>query len=168
MPDRAVPAVVGERDRLGERDVQPAAAGDADRHLRDLDRVREPGALVVLGERRTPGTCPPGAGTPGAVQDPVEVALEAHPERVGLLGHAPGGRPHGPGRARRELRVLQVLPLLPVEQLDRADLRRGVRVAPAGSSPAAKPSIVAAQLRGPLGETPASSWLMGSRVPTRV
>ena len=45
---RAVAAVVRERDRLGERHAQVGGPGDAGGDLRDLDRVGEPGAEVVV------------------------------------------------------------------------------------------------------------------------
>ena len=91
-PGRPVPAVVGERDRLDQRQAEVGGPGDAGGHLRDLDRVGEPGAEVVvlrgdehLALARQP---PPRA----RVLDAVEVALEAQPERVGLLGAGPRPR----------------------------------------------------------------------------
>ena len=85
---RAVPAVVAERDRLGERHVEAAGAGDGGGHLRHLERVGEPCPLVVLGEDEDLGL----AGQPaegGGVEDAVAVALEAGPPLVGLLGARP-------------------------------------------------------------------------------
>ena len=40
VPAGTVTAVVRERDRLGERHAEPGDAGNADRDLGDLDRVR--------------------------------------------------------------------------------------------------------------------------------
>ena len=102
VPGRAVPAVVGEGDRLHERDAQVGGPGDAGGHLRDLDRVGEPGAeMVVFGgdeHLALAGEPPPRT----RVLHPIEVALEAQPVRVGLLGTGPLPRPDRPGRARRE------------------------------------------------------------------
>ena len=59
--------------------------------LRDLERVGEPGALVVLGKDETWRlACKPPEG--GGVQDAVTVALEAGAVGVGLFGDSPGCR----------------------------------------------------------------------------
>ena len=94
---RAVPAVVRERDRLGERNAQPGDAGDAGRDLRDLDRVREPGAEVIVfgGDVHLALAREPAPRT--RVLDAIEVALEAQAVGIGLLGRsarlpAPTGR----------------------------------------------------------------------------
>ncbi len=50
-----VAAVVPERDGLGERDVEPQRPGDGARDLGHLERVGQPGALVVLGEHEDLG-----------------------------------------------------------------------------------------------------------------
>ena len=89
VPGRAVAAVVRERDRFGERHAEPGRARDAGRDLRDLDRMGEPGAqVVVLGgdEHLALARQPPPRPR---VLDPIEVAFEAQPELVGLLGPAP-------------------------------------------------------------------------------
>ena len=75
---RAVAAVVPEGDRLGQSHVERAGPRDAGGHLGDLERVGQPGALMVVGEDedlRLAGEAPEGA----RVQDPVAVALEAGP-----------------------------------------------------------------------------------------
>ena len=109
---RAVPAVVGERDRLDQREAQARGPGDAGGDLRDLDRVGEPGAeVVVLGgdeHLALAGEAPPRA----RVLDAVEVALEAQAVGVGLLGPGPVPRPDRPGGARRERGVELGLALL--------------------------------------------------------
>ena len=100
VPAGAVAAVVGQGDRLGERDVQAQGPGDRRRHLGDLERVGEAGALVVVGEDedlRLPGESPEGAG----VQDPVTVALEAGAQRVGRFGEAAMAAAPAAGRTRR-------------------------------------------------------------------
>ena len=85
VTSRTVAAVVPQGDGLGEGDVEPRRLGQADRHLGDLDGVREPGPLVVLGEDehlRLAGQAPEGGG----VEDAVAVPLEAGAVRVGVLG----------------------------------------------------------------------------------
>ena len=81
---RAVAAVVAERDRLGERDVEAERPGDRRGHLGDLEGVGEPGALVVVGEHEHLGLAGQAAER-GGVQDAVAVAFEAGAARVGLL-----------------------------------------------------------------------------------
>ena len=51
VPERRVPEVVAERDGLGQLLVQPEHLGDAARDLRDLERVRQPRAVVIAGRR---------------------------------------------------------------------------------------------------------------------
>ena len=100
-----MPAVVRERDRLGERHAQADDPGDAGGHLRDLDRVGEARAEVIvfggdvhlaLARESPPRT---------RVLDPVEVALEAQPVRIGLLGTRPGARTDRTRRARARARA---------------------------------------------------------------
>ena len=81
----AVATVVGERDRLDQREAQVRDPGDAHGDLGDLDGVGETGAQVVvfrcdehLALARQPAPRP-------RVLDAVEVALEAQPVRVGIL-----------------------------------------------------------------------------------
>ena len=65
VPERRVAEVVAEPDRLDEVLVQRERARDRARDLRDLERVRQPRAVVVAGRaRRTPASCASGAGTP--------------------------------------------------------------------------------------------------------
>ena len=84
MAAGTVAAVVAERDRLDERHVEPQRPPDARRDLRDLERVREPRALVIGGEDedlRLAGQAAKGA----RVQDAITVALEAGAHRIGRL-----------------------------------------------------------------------------------
>ena len=115
-PAGTVPAVVGERDRLDEREAEVGGPGDAGGDLRHLDRVGEPGAeVVVLGgdeHLALAGEAPPRP----RVLDPVEVALEAEAVRVGLLGPGPVPRADRPGGARRERGVELGLALLARQQ----------------------------------------------------
>ncbi len=130
-----VPAVVGQRDRLHQREAQVGGAGDAGGDLRHLDRVREPGAeMVVFG--RDEHLALAGEATPRPrVLHPVEVALEAEPVRVGDFGPGAVAGADGPGRARRQQHVDRGLALLaghhatpdePVRTLVRAP-NRGLR-----------------------------------------
>ena len=84
---RAVAAVVAERDRLGERDVQPQRPGDGACDLGHLERMGQPGALMVLGEDEDLGLAGQ-AAEGGGMEDPVAVALEAGAPLVGLLARA--------------------------------------------------------------------------------
>ena len=105
----AVAAVVAEGDGLGEGDVEAAGPGDAGGHLGHLEGVGQPGPLVVVGEDEHLGLAgqpPEGRG----VQDPVAVALEAGPPRVGLLGPQPVAGAAGPGRPGGQLAVLVAPP----------------------------------------------------------
>ena len=95
----AVAAVVAERDRLGEGDVEPDRRGDGGGHLGDLERMGEPGALVVFGEDEHLRLAGQPAERGGAVQDAVAVALETRAQGVGRLGHGPIARPTGEGGA---------------------------------------------------------------------
>ena len=96
----AVAAVVAGGGGRGEGHVEADGAGDADRHLADLDGVGEPGAeVVVVGgheDLALAGQAPEGLG----VLDAVEVALEAGAEPVRLLGHGPVAGAHGRGPPR--------------------------------------------------------------------
>ena len=47
VAERRVPEVVAEPDRLGQVLVQPQRTSDGARHLGDLERVRQPSAVVV-------------------------------------------------------------------------------------------------------------------------
>jgi hypothetical protein len=113
-----VPAVVADGDGLGERDVETDGAGHGRGDLVHLERVREPGALVVLGEDEDLRL----AGQPPErrrVQDAVAVPLEAGALSVGLLRPGPVSGTVRPGRARLHLRVLALLALHPAERPDR-------------------------------------------------
>jgi hypothetical protein len=123
-----VAAVVGERDRLHQRHAEVGGPRDAGGHLGDLDRMGEPGAeVVVLGGDEHLAL----AGQPSPrprVLDPVEVALEAEPQRVGRLLAEPASRADRSGRARRQRRRQLRFTLLAAPHR-RADerLRAGVR-----------------------------------------
>lgn len=126
VPPRAVPAVVPERDRLGQRHRQPAGAGHAAGDLGHLQGVGEPGPLVVRREDEDLGL----AGEPperSRVQHPVPVPLEAGPLPVGLLLAHPPARPPRPRRTRDEQPLLELLPLPPPARRPAAGERPGRR-----------------------------------------
>ena len=90
VPERGVPDVVAERDRLGQWLVQAQRGGERARHLGDLHRVRQARDEVValrieedLGLVLQP---PERLG----VDDPIPVALEGGPVLVRLLRRALG------------------------------------------------------------------------------
>ncbi len=101
MSARAVAAVVAEGDGLGEGHVEAAGPGDAGGHLGHLERVGQPGALVVVGEDEDLGLA--GQATKGGgVEDAVAVAFEAGPPRIGLVRPGPVAGTDRPGGRRRQ------------------------------------------------------------------
>ena len=127
-----VPAVVAEGDRLGEGHVEPAGPGHRRGHLGHLERVGEPGALVILGEDEDLGLAGQ-APERGGVEDPVTVTFETGAPGIGLLGAVPIPGSHGPAGARYEEGVLALLPGFPDEGLRRAAVAR-TRWGPVGRS----------------------------------
>ena len=58
VAERRVPEIVPERDGLGQLLVEPQHLGDAARNLRDLERVRQAGAVVIpVGAKNTCVLC---------------------------------------------------------------------------------------------------------------
>ncbi len=76
MPERRMAEIVGERQRLGEIFIEPQPPGERARHLRDLERMGEPGAVMIaLVEHEDLGlVLEPAKG--GRVNDAVAVAAE--------------------------------------------------------------------------------------------
>ena len=150
VPAGPVAAVVAERDGVGQGDVEPGAAGDRGGHLGDLERVGQPGPLVVGRVDHDLGL----AGQPaegGGVHDPVAVALEA-----GALGRpAPRARLAVPGAdgeggpGPQGLAARSSSRSSPVDHRARAD--RGVRVGVGPDQPAAPacPAMVVGPGLGP-------------------
>jgi len=101
-----MPEIVAEADRLDEVLVETERAGDGPRDSRDLEGMREPGAVVIaLGSDeylrlvlQTPKRL--------AVNDPVAVALERGPQTAVGLGMGPTRR-IGRRRKRGEHRGLE-------------------------------------------------------------
>ena len=126
-----VPAVVAERDGLGQCDVQPAGACNRGGELCHFEGVGQACALVILGEHedlRLAGQAPERRG----VQDPVAVALEARPPGIGLLGQRAAARGGGAGGPRRQQLVLELLAL-------HAPVRPGASSDPASAVDSAGP-----------------------------
>ena len=84
--------VVGQRDRLGQVLVQPQSPGDGAGDLRDFERVREPGAVVVVDRGDEHLRLAGHAAERGAVDDALAVALVERAERVVRLGVPPPAR----------------------------------------------------------------------------
>ena len=99
VPERRVPEVVAEADRLGEVLVQPQRPCDGARDAAGLDRVSEPRAVVVAlgGDEDLRLVLQPAEAL--RVRDPVAVALERGPQAAGRL-LARAVRRVGEGRQR--------------------------------------------------------------------
>ena len=96
VAERRVAEVVAERDRLGQLLVQAQHLGDGARDLRDLERVRQPRAVVVAGRREKHLRLVLQPAERLAVDDAVAVALEGRPD--GVLGLRAAGA-HGVARS---------------------------------------------------------------------
>ena len=92
VAERRVPDVVPEPDRLRQVLVEPQRPRDRPADPGDLERVREPRAVVVALGRDEHLRLVLEAPERLAVHDPVAVALERRPQAaVGLRALAPGG-----------------------------------------------------------------------------
>src|SRR6185295_11224593 len=98
MAERCVAEIVAERDRFGELFVQPQDLGDRARDLRDLERVRQPRAVVIAGRREEHLRLVLEASKRLAVNDAVAITLKRRPNGVRrfrpqttLTGGAAGG-----------------------------------------------------------------------------
>ena len=129
MPGRTVATVVREGDRLGERYTKTDSPGDTGRDLRDLDRVREPGAeVIVFGgdiHLALPREPPPRT----RVLDAIEIPLEAQPIGIRFLGAQARARAHWTRRAGREREIEGVLTLFAPQHTPTDErVRVGMRV----------------------------------------
>ena len=89
MAERRVAKIVAERDRLGELLVQVQHLGDRSRDLRNFQRVRQAGAVVIAGRRKEHLRLVLEAAKRLGVDDAVAVALESRPNRIFVfLAHA--------------------------------------------------------------------------------
>ena len=112
VAERRVPEVVAERDRFGQLLVQPQHLGDGARDLRDLERVRQPGPVVIAGwrEEHLRLVLQPPEGL--AVDDAVAIALKRGTHVVFGLGPQAAARIGALRRLRREDLPLARLELL--------------------------------------------------------
>jgi hypothetical protein len=101
-PNGVVPEVVPQGDGLGQLLVQPEHLRDGARDLGDLERVGEPGAIVIAGGREEDLrlVLQPPEGL--AVDDAIPIALKCGAHVVFDLGPEAPSRLGGPGRLRRE------------------------------------------------------------------
>ena len=83
------PEIVAERDRLGQLLVQAQHLGDRARDLRDLERVRQPRAVVIAGRREEHLRLVLQPAERLAVDDAIAIALKRRPDVVfGLRAQA--------------------------------------------------------------------------------
>src|SRR6185503_10138568 len=120
VAERRVAEIVSERDGLGQLLVQAQDLGDGARDLRDLERVRQPGAVVVARgcEEDLGFVLESAKGL--AVDDAVTIALKGGADVVFELGAEAAARVGALGRLRREDLALAGFELL-------ADARRASR-----------------------------------------
>ena len=124
VSERRVPEIVPEPDRLGQILVEPQRPGDRPRDLRDLQRVGQPGAVVVSARGHEHLRLVLEAPERLAVDDPVAVALKRRPQAaVGLRRAAL--RRVGADRQRRQRPLLERDDLLGIAH--RRPVLRGVR-----------------------------------------
>ena len=102
VAERRVAEIVAERDRFGELLVQPQHLGDGARDLRDLERVREPRAVVIAGRREEHLRLVLQPPERLAVDDAVAVALKRGAHVVFRRGAEAPARVGALGRLRRE------------------------------------------------------------------
>ena len=112
VAERRVPEIVSERDRLGQLFVQPQHLRDAAGDLRHLERVREPGPVVIPLRREEDLRLVLQPAERLAVDHPVAVALERRADRILGLGAQPPLGGVALGRLRRQDLVLPRLELL--------------------------------------------------------
>ena len=89
VPERRVPEVVAEADRLDQILVQPQRPRHRARDRRHLQRVRQPRAVVVAARRHEHLRLVRQAAKRLAVHDPVAVALKRRAQRAVVLPRAP-------------------------------------------------------------------------------
>ena len=112
VAERRVAEVVAERDRFGQLLVQPQDLRDGARDLRHLERVGEPGAVVIARRREEHLRLVLQPAERLAVDDAIAIALERRPHVVFGLGPETAARIGALGRLRREDLALARLELL--------------------------------------------------------
>ena len=91
MAERRVAEIVAERDRFGQLLVQPQHLRDRARDLRHLERVRQPGPVVIAGRREEDLRLVLQPAERLAVDDAIAIALKRRPDVVFRFRRA-GGR----------------------------------------------------------------------------
>src|SRR5436305_4054494 len=86
VSERSVAQIVPERDGFGEILVEPQRASDRSSDVADIERVRQPHAVVVALGREEHLRLVLETAERFGVDDPVAVALEAGADRIGRLG----------------------------------------------------------------------------------
>ena len=164
VPERRVPDVVAEAQRLGQRLVERQVAGDGAADLGDVEGVGEPGDVVVaLGVHEDLGLVLQPAERL-RVEDAVTVALERGAVAVGELGHRPALRLRRPRRPGGEQLVLE-----PFRVLSGAAEERSGHSSPSSGQPLGRHAsvvfdcciITGAGSPGP----PQATWERPSRCP---
>ena len=146
VPERRMAEVVAEPDRLDEILVESQRAGHRPRDLRDLERVCEPGAVVVAGRRDEHLSLVLEASKRLGVHDAVAVALKRRAQAAVGLGMC-AVRGVGRGGQRRQRVALELLDARGERVGDRP---RGVRVAGLDRH-IGHPSILTPRRNGPRG-----------------
>ncbi len=85
VAERRVPEIMAKSDRLGQVLVQTERAGDDTSDPGRFERVRQPGAEMVVAERREDLRLVLEAAEGLRMDDPVAVALEGRSKTAGLL-----------------------------------------------------------------------------------
>ncbi|MPN05154.1 hypothetical protein SDC9_152404 [bioreactor metagenome] len=127
---RRVPEIVPQRDCLRQVFVEPQRAGDRPRNLADLQRMRQPRAVMVAlrREEHLRFVLEPSEGL--AVENAVPVADKIRPNLAEFHGRfAPARvlREHGIGRERFRLNALVILPWVFLCHCRTSDLRVIIR-----------------------------------------
>ena len=121
VPERGMPEVVAEPDRLGEIFVQLQRAGDHARDPARFERVRHAGAVVVAGRVDEDLRLSLQATKRLRVEDPVAVALERRADSAFLLRPLASARlvraapraARGRARSSSRMRAAKASPTLP-------------------------------------------------------
>ena len=102
MSERRVAEVVAERDRFGELLVQLQHLRDRPRDLRDLERVRQPRAVVIAGRREEYLRLVLEPAERLRVHDAIAIALKRRAHVIFRLLAQPPARVGALGRLRRQ------------------------------------------------------------------
>ena len=134
-----VAEVVAHRDRLDQVLVELQRPRHGARERRHLERVGQPGAVVVAGGRHEDLGLVLEPPERGGVEDPVAVALEGRAEGARLLGRGPARRRR---RARPAARAAARAARRPAGSLPPARAGSGRPTDPRSGRPSGRPSTV--------------------------